>query len=639
MIKLAVSLILALISFNAYAASETVQQYSTELDAVQAVTAAQSGNAGKFLKTDGTNLSWATPSGGGGGGLTTAVCGDTFVTDFGADATGVSDSQSAFTSAASAAGSGGVVCIPAGTYKLNSNVTSAATWLYTGVVSFTGTGKIQSYKEFDLSTIWSRRLEVGLNPTLAVGTYNGNSAIGLVNGGMSGGVIQYLNVRTATAAYPAGNTSYPNANGVPTSTQTNLLFQGMMYDKWDGPSNPSRQAHGSIELSIEPPRDWHLYLDSASDYWAANQYTYSTGIGLGVGSDLGEMRYLIARERPSTLWTVSSTAMPYGHFAIGSGGYPTNSRVWNTRTLAIANGDATPTAGDVTAGNATLVQTHWQPTALWGNNAIRAFIGGHVKEGFTFTDLDPFGSRPTTDPYDSTQTYVRGAIANWWVDGTDPWVSERLRTSGDYEKNWYSSGTTLKAQMKVNSTHNTIFLGTTGYGPVGTSCAGYKFSFYGNIGSCSSTDYAIGIDSGQLWFNTNADIAFKSGGVDKFYISATGTATVGAKATATATGACWNGNTLAACSSSKRFKKNIQLYSGSLDKVLKLQPAKFDWIGNKSETKDIGLIAEEVEKAAPEFVTYEGGKIQGVKYEQLTVLLINAIKEQQKQIDELKAAK
>lgn len=44
------------------------------------------------------------------------------------------------------------------------------------------------------------------------------------------------------------------------------------------------------------------------------------------------------------------------------------------------------------------------------------------------------------------------------------------------------------------------------------------------------------------------------------------------------------------------------------------------------------MIAEEVAKVNPLFATYQKGRVQGVKYPQLTAVLINAIKQQQAEI-------
>jgi hypothetical protein len=51
---------------------------------------------------------------------------------------------------------------------------------------------------------------------------------------------------------------------------------------------------------------------------------------------------------------------------------------------------------------------------------------------------------------------------------------------------------------------------------------------------------------------------------------------------------------------------------------------------------DFGLVAEEVASVEPMLVTHnKDGQVQGVKYERLGVVLINAIREQQTQIERL----
>ena len=52
----------------------------------------------------------------------------------------------------------------------------------------------------------------------------------------------------------------------------------------------------------------------------------------------------------------------------------------------------------------------------------------------------------------------------------------------------------------------------------------------------------------------------------------------------------------------------------------------------------MGLVAEDVEKVEPLLTTTNAkGEIEGVKYDRISVVLINAVKEQQKQIDDQKA--
>jgi hypothetical protein len=51
----------------------------------------------------------------------------------------------------------------------------------------------------------------------------------------------------------------------------------------------------------------------------------------------------------------------------------------------------------------------------------------------------------------------------------------------------------------------------------------------------------------------------------------------------------------------------------------------------------MGLIAEEVAEVEPLLATYKNGEVNGVKYDRIGVVLINAVKEQQAQIEALKA--
>ncbi len=86
------------------------------------------------------------------------------------------------------------------------------------------------------------------------------------------------------------------------------------------------------------------------------------------------------------------------------------------------------------------------------------------------------------------------------------------------------------------------------------------------------------------------------------------------------------------------LKTNIHTLSGSLDKVLKLRGVGFDWKQDKfGEGPQVGLVAQEVRKVTPELVSKNQDGYLGVHYANLVPLLIEAIKEQQREIDELKA--
>jgi hypothetical protein len=97
---------------------------------------------------------------------------------------------------------------------------------------------------------------------------------------------------------------------------------------------------------------------------------------------------------------------------------------------------------------------------------------------------------------------------------------------------------------------------------------------------------------------------------------------------------CEAGNILALCSSSIRYKENVKNFDRGLDDLMRMRPVKFKW--KDRDENDFGLIAEEMSDIDPLYVTYHDGRIQGVKYSQLTAVIINAVKEQQEEIADLK---
>jgi len=88
--------------------------------------------------------------------------------------------------------------------------------------------------------------------------------------------------------------------------------------------------------------------------------------------------------------------------------------------------------------------------------------------------------------------------------------------------------------------------------------------------------------------------------------------------------------------SSIRWKTNIKPIDNALEKILALNGVYFDWKDTKKHS--MGLIAEEVGKIFPELVEYEDNKTdaKSLDYDKLTALLIEGIKEQQKEIENLK---
>ena len=139
-------------------------------------------------------------------------------------------------------------------------------------------------------------------------------------------------------------------------------------------------------------------------------------------------------------------------------------------------------------------------------------------------------------------------------------------------------------------------------------------------------------------FATMADGGAGSGAIERVRITAAGAVGVG---TSAPTHIFQVGQGLGAAFadswstySSRRWKTNIQTLPDALAKVEQLRGVSYDLKG--SGKHEIGVIAEEVGQVVPEVVSFEknGKDAQGVDYSRLTALLIEAVKQQQRQIQD-----
>lgn len=95
------------------------------------------------------------------------------------------------------------------------------------------------------------------------------------------------------------------------------------------------------------------------------------------------------------------------------------------------------------------------------------------------------------------------------------------------------------------------------------------------------------------------------------------------------------------CPSDSSLKCDIRPLTGALATVAELRGVEYRWKDevaserNWSDQKQIGLLAQEVEKLVPQAVIEQSDGYLAVDYSRLVPLLIEAIKEQQRQIDEL----
>jgi hypothetical protein len=95
---------------------------------------------------------------------------------------------------------------------------------------------------------------------------------------------------------------------------------------------------------------------------------------------------------------------------------------------------------------------------------------------------------------------------------------------------------------------------------------------------------------------------------------------------------------LGTISSSEKVKHDIEDMGSSSDAVMQLRPVTFVYNNDASNTKQYGLIAEEVDQVFPAIVVHDNeGQVQTVQYHVLPILLLNEMKKQQLSINDLQS--
>jgi Chaperone of endosialidase len=179
-----------------------------------------------------------------------------------------------------------------------------------------------------------------------------------------------------------------------------------------------------------------------------------------------------------------------------------------------------------------------------------------------------------------------------------------------------SGAPVLGTNATVTNTHGLLISA----GAVGA--AAHSYGLTANAQTGATNNYAAVFLGGEVGIKTASPAQA---------LEVNGQVKVDTFAAASATTVCQNANVLSTCSSSIRYKENVKDGWFGLKEVLRMRPVTFKWKGR--DENDLGFIAEEVEKINPLFVSYARGQIEGVKYPQLTAVIVNAVKERQNQMD------
>ena len=225
-----------------------------------------------------------------------------------------------------------------------------------------------------------------------------------------------------------------------------------------------------------------------------------------------------------------------------------------------------------------------------------------------------------------------------------------------------SSGGPVLGYCVYPSSSTNVFASATTIGPIERSAFSMDGSFrwytgaaqqFASIGASASLSQKMVLDNnGNLGIN-NTSPSYKLDVVGDARVN-TGALGVNVAPNA-ADGRIDASNDIVAYSSDMRLKTNIQLLSNPLEKINKLSGFTYNWNDKAKELANydtneslVGVFAQEVQAVLPEAVklapfdndgnnnSISGENYLTVQYEKIVPLLIEAIKEQQKQIDELK---
>jgi hypothetical protein len=181
---------------------------------------------------------------------------------------------------------------------------------------------------------------------------------------------------------------------------------------------------------------------------------------------------------------------------------------------------------------------------------------------------------------------------------------------------------------------------TSGWGNNDAFGIGYRASNDPNSFGTWPSNYFTILTSGNVGINTTAPSYRLDVSGDARITS--GSLGVGVAPNATDGRIDASNDIVAFQTSDRRLKENITPITNALEKVKSLTGVMFDW---KEETKsvhgyeghDVGIIAQDVQAVLPEAVRTNDTGYLSVRYEKMIALLIEGMKEQQLQIDELKS--
>ena len=297
---------------------------------------------------------------------------------------------------------------------------------------------------------------------------------------------------------------------------------------------------------------------------------------------------------------------------------------------------------DLTAAIATVIDA--APASLNTLNELAAALGDDANYATTTTTLIGTklslaggaltGPVTTTSTFDGVDIAARDAVLTSTTNTANTGVANaataQTQANAGVANAATAQGTANAAMPKSGGTFSGNYtVDNFGIGAVG-KYASDKYQSVFAMGSSyqpAANGTSLSGSYGLSWTHTNAGGQSKAGLNHQLLVVQAGASTC-----ALGTGIWTSGNVTAY--SDKRVKENIEVIPNALEKVLQLSGYTFDRT-DADMPRQTGLIAQEVLKVLPEAVSGSEEEHYSVAYGNVVGLLIEAIKEQQTQIETL----
>jgi hypothetical protein len=310
---------------------------------------------------------------------------------------------------------------------------------------------------------------------------------------------------------------------------------------------------------------------------------------------------------------------------------------------------------------------YWKGGALGSESKLLVAGGDNVVSGSSqvvgiLSSLNTYTSSNDTTNTTQNSRLTSLETKTGSLDTTNTTQNSRLTSIESATSSYETKGRGIvsgSSQVDVMSTTNISRLATTGSnsfnGNQSITGSGFLVHNIRTLSSANNSNYQLGNDSvangsgmalfgstfttsGQyrqsgmyVYSNQAGGMTLHAEGANSMFLSTNGTTAITISSAQNTTFA----GTITE-NSSIRYKENVETINNGLDKVLQMRGVTYD--KKDSGVKEIGVIAEEIYEVLPELVLKnEEGEIDSVSYGRITAVLIEAIKDLKKEIEDLKS--